>query len=159
MILKDLKIFSQNVQKNNFIINTILKVHSNFNIIFIQKPFQTTLCSIPSHANYEGSLLMGVINYPNQLTFAREPDITNNCPRVIMFINIRLSSFRFAFCKDIINHRDILLTSFFNNGNIFWLMSIYSDSSHSMLKYLKDIKFNFQNLLVMTGDFNIWNSL
>ena len=37
MILKDLKIFSQNVQKNNFTINTILKTN-NFDIIFIQKP-------------------------------------------------------------------------------------------------------------------------
>ena len=37
MIVKDLKIFSQNVQKNNFIINTILKVNHNFNVIFIQE--------------------------------------------------------------------------------------------------------------------------
>ena len=38
MILKDLKFFSQNIQKNNFIINTILKTNNNFDIIFIQKP-------------------------------------------------------------------------------------------------------------------------
>jgi len=38
MILKDLKIFSQNVQKNNFLINTILEVNQNFDIIFIQEP-------------------------------------------------------------------------------------------------------------------------
>ena len=38
MILKDLKIFSQNVQKNNFLINIILEVNQNFNIIFIQEP-------------------------------------------------------------------------------------------------------------------------
>ena len=76
-----------------------------------------------------------------------------------MFINIRLSSFRFSFRKDVINHRDILLTSFFNNGDIFWLMNIYSDSSHSVIKYLKDTEFNIQNLLVITGDFNIWDCL
>jgi len=35
MILKDLKIFSQNVRKNNFLINTILEVNQNFDIIFI----------------------------------------------------------------------------------------------------------------------------
>ena len=38
-------------------------------------------------------------------------------------------------------------------------MNIYSDSSYSVIKYLKDTEFNIQNLLVMTGDFNIWNSL
>jgi len=72
-----------------------------------------------------------------------------------MFINIRLSSFCFSFCKDVINHRNILLTSFFNSGDIFWLMNIYSDSSHSVIKYLKNTEFNIQNLLVMTKDFNI----
>ena len=102
---------------------------------------------------------MGVINHPNWLTFARKPDIINDCPKVVMFINIKLSSLRFSFRKDIVNHRDIILTSFFNNGDIFWLMNIYSDSSHSVIKYLKDTEFNIRNLLVMTGDFNIRDSL
>jgi len=38
MICKDLKIFSQNVQKNSLLINTILEVNSSFDIIFIQEP-------------------------------------------------------------------------------------------------------------------------
>ena len=38
-------------------------------------------------------------------------------------------------------------------------MNIYSDSSHSALKYLKDTKVNINNLLIMTGDFNIRDSL
>jgi len=37
MILKDLKIFSHNVWKNNFIINSILEINHNFDIIFIQE--------------------------------------------------------------------------------------------------------------------------
>ena len=38
-------------------------------------------------------------------------------------------------------------------------MNIYSDSSHSTLKYLKDTEANICNLLIITGDFNIRNSL
>ena len=38
-------------------------------------------------------------------------------------------------------------------------MNIYSNSSHSALKYLKDIEVNIDNILVMTDDFNIRNSL
>jgi len=38
-------------------------------------------------------------------------------------------------------------------------MNIYSDSSHLALKYLKDIEVNIDNVLVMTGDFNIRDSL
>ena len=35
MILKDLKVFSQNVQKNNFIISLILEINYDFDIILI----------------------------------------------------------------------------------------------------------------------------
>ena len=38
-------------------------------------------------------------------------------------------------------------------------MNVYSDSSHTALKYLKDIEVNIDNVLVMTGDFNIRDSL
>jgi len=38
-------------------------------------------------------------------------------------------------------------------------MNIYSDVSHSALKYLKDTKVNINNLLIMTGDFNIRDRL
>ena len=38
-------------------------------------------------------------------------------------------------------------------------MNVYSDSSYSMIKYLKNTEINICNLLVMTGDFNIHNSL
>ena len=38
-------------------------------------------------------------------------------------------------------------------------MNVYSDSSHSALKYFKDTEVNIQNLLIMMGDFNIHNNL
>jgi len=38
-------------------------------------------------------------------------------------------------------------------------MNIYSDSSHSTLKYLKDSEVNIPNLLIMTRDFNIQDSI
>ena len=38
-------------------------------------------------------------------------------------------------------------------------MNIYTDSSHSTLKYLKDSKANIPNLLIITGDFNIYDSI
>jgi len=80
-------------------------------------------------------------------------------PRVVTYVNIRLISLCFTLCKDVINHRDILLIFFFNNDDVFWLMNVYSDSLHSALKYLKDTEVNIQNLLIMMGDFNIHNNL
>ena len=96
MILKDLKVFSQNVWKNNFLINTILKVNYNFNIIFIQEPSWITLRTIPSLENSEGIPLLGIPSHPNWLTFTREPGSPNNSPRVLVYINIRLLSLRFS---------------------------------------------------------------
>jgi len=140
-------------------VNTILKVNANFDIIFIQELSWSITHSIPSSWNCEGETLVGVVNYSNWLTFTRISEFKDDFPRVIIYINIRLSSFCFSLCKDVINHRDILLVSFFNNNDIFWLMNVYSDSSHFALKYLKDTEASIQNLLIMTGDFNIWDSL
>ena len=80
-------------------------------------------------------------------------------PRVTAYINIHLSSLYFTLRSDIINHIDILLISFTSNHSQYFILNIYSDSSHSALKYLKDIEVNINNVLVMTGDFNIRNSL
>jgi len=109
--------------------------------------------------NCEGESLVGVVNYPNWLIFTRPYTNESECSRVIIYINIRLSSFCFSLQKDIIDYRDILLVLFFNNGNIFWLMNVYSNLSHSALKYLKDTEVDIHNLLVITGDFNIWDNL
>ena len=155
MIYKDIKLFSQNIWKNLLIIKTILEIKTNFDIIFIQEPFWLTICSISSSSNCEGESLISVVNYPNWLTFTRSYMNKSNYPRVIIYVNIRLFSFCFSLQKDITDHRDIILILFFNNGKCFQLMNVYSDSSHTALKYLKDTEVNIHNLLVITGDFNI----
>jgi len=159
MIYDNLKIFSQNVWKNYLIINTILETQSHFNIIFIQEPPWSILHMIPSSISCEGEVLVGTPHYPNWLTFARIPTNQSDSPRVLAYINIRLLSFHFLLCKDLINYKDILFISFFNNNVCFYIMNIYSDASHSALKYLKDTEASINNLLIMTGDFNIRDSL
>ena len=49
--------------------------------------------------------------------------------------------------------------SFINDHAHYFIMNIYSDLSHSALKYFKDTEVNIDNILVMTGDFNIRDSL
>ena len=60
MILENIKIYLQNVQKNNFIINIILKTHLSFNIIFIQEPSWSVIHSIPSSTSCKRKELVGV---------------------------------------------------------------------------------------------------
>ena len=102
---------------------------------------------------------MGPTHYPNWLSFARIPSEGSDSLRVIAYINIHLSSFHFLLRKDIINYRDIILISFTNNYVCYYIMNVYSDSSHSALKYLKDTEVNIDNILLMMGDFNIRDSL
>ena len=94
--------------------------------------------------------------------FSRNSSQTNDSSIVIAYINIRLSSLCFSLWKDIFNYRDISYVSFFNCGLVYLLINVYSDLSQSALKYLKNTEVNFGNTLIMTGDFNIrdsiWNS-
>jgi len=99
--------------------------------------------------------MIGVANHPNWLMFTRTSVNKDECSRVAVYVNIRMSSFHFSLHRDIIDHRNILLVLFFNNNNICWLMNVYSNSSYSALKYLKDTEVNIQNLLIITRDFNI----
>ena len=102
---------------------------------------------------------MSTSHHPNWISYARTPSVDNNFPRVITYVNIRLSPFRFLLCTDIINHRDISLISFFNNNVCYYILNVYSDSSHTALKYLKNTEVNIDNVILMMGDFNIRDSL
>jgi len=118
-----------------------------------------TICLVPSSRNYKGDELVGVPNHLNWLTFSRNPMVDSDFSRVVTYINIKLLSLHFLLQKDILNHRDILLISFFNNNKLFFLMNVYSDSSQLALKYLKNTEINIRNLLIMTRDFNIRDNL
>ena len=159
MIVKNLKILLQNARKNFLIINTLLETQNQFDIIFIQEPPWSVIRKIPSSSSRDRKPLMETNHHPNWILFARFPLERSDSPRVIVYINICLSSLHFLLCKDIINHRDIILISFFNNNICYYIMNVYSDSSHSALKYLKDTEVNINNVLIMIGDFNIRDSL
>ena len=159
MILQNLRIFLQNVWKNSLIINTILETQIQFDIIFIQKSLWSEIRKIPSSSSSEGKDLIRTTHHPNWLLFARIPVDRLDSPRVIAYINICLSLLCFSLHSDIINHGDILLIPFLNNHVCYNIMNIYSDSSHMASKYLKDTEVNIDNILVMTGDFNIRHSL
>ena len=159
MIVKNLKIFSQNVHKNSLIVNTLLETLNQFNIILIQEPPWSEIQKIPSTSDCDREPLMGTIHHPNWILFARTPLDRVDVPRVIAYINICLSSLHFLFRKDIINYRDIIFISFFNNNVCYYIMNVYSDSSHTALKYLKNTEVNIDNVILITGDFNIRDSL
>ena len=159
MNLKSLKILLQNVCKNALIVQTLLKNQKDYNIILIQEPPWSEIQKVPSLSNSKGDPLISTSHYPNWIMFGRTPADSNDLPKVISYVNIHLSPLRFLLHKDIINHKDINLISFFNDNTYFFILNIYSNSSHTALKYLKDTEVNIDNVLIMTGDFNIRDQL
>ena len=67
MIVKNIKIFLQNMWKNSLIINTILEIQFDFNIVFIQEPFWMIICTILSSKSRDSKELVRVPNYPISL--------------------------------------------------------------------------------------------
>jgi len=113
-------------------------------------------------SNYEEEELVGVPNHPNWITFLRNPTQVHDSPRVIIYINIYISFLCFSLCNDLFNHRDISYVSFFNCSLIYYLINVYSDLFQLALKYFKNTEVDLNNVLIMTGDFNIrdnfWDS-
>ena len=159
MICDILKIFSQNIQKNSLIINTILENQTSFNIVFIQEPPWSAICTIPSSTSCGGEELVGVPHHPNWITFTRPSVNQSYFPRVLTYINICISYFCCSLWNDMFNHRNVSHISFFNQEFIFFLINIYLNSSQLALKYLKDTETNINNIIIMTGDFQIKDSL
>ena len=96
---------------------------------------------VSSSSEKEDSLVKAP-NYSNWVTFVRSLSNDNNSPRVISYINVWLSHFRFSLQNNIYNYRYICCFFFFNNGDIFYLINVYSDFNQSALKYIKDTKAN-----------------
>jgi len=71
------------------------------------------------------------------------------------FIHSRLSRLRFSLRRDVVDHCDILLMSFFNRGECYFLMNVYSDDRHSAVNFMLDQIIDIPNLLYMSRDFNI----
>jgi len=75
------------------------------------------------------------------------------------YINIFVLHLWFSLRNDVLNHRDISCISFSNQGSIYFMINIYSDSFQLALKYLKDTESNIHNIIIITGDFNIKDSI
>jgi len=87
MIFTNIKIFLQNICKNNLLTNTILETQKDFDIIFIQELSWLIICSIPSLLSEEGEYLVGVLNHPNWLTFSRNVSNDYDSSRVVSYFH------------------------------------------------------------------------
>jgi len=142
---RKLKIFSQNVRKNKILTD----------IIFLQEPPRYLCCYEPNHSNLEGDPIYGAPLHPEWTLFARYNNDPQDTPRVVTYINNRCKKLRFSLRNDIVNHRDINIISFYNGHSLNFLINVYSDEHQCVLEVLRDTPPALNNVLLMTGDFNI----
>ena len=113
MIIKSLKIFSQNIWKNKALTELILEKGINFKILFIQEPPWLVIHTILSSSNKEGDKVVGSSNYSNWMMFSSSSHNKHNYSKVVSYINIHLISMHFSLQKNVFNYKDICCFSFF----------------------------------------------
>ena len=151
-----IRIYSQNVQKNYVLLDSLLESQKDlYDILFIQEPPWNFICFAPSTTASGGDEVVGAPIHPDWTQVVRFPQSSEQTPRVMCFIHSRLSRLCFTFRRDIVDYRDIQLLSFFNRGQCQFLMNIYSDDLHTAVDFLSNAAPNIPHLLYIGGDFNV----
>ena len=119
MIIKSIKILSQNIYKNKLLLNTLLENCKNYDIIFIQEPSWSFVWYIPCTFSKEDKEMIGTPNLSSWTLFTW--NYNNEYLKILTYINIQLLRLYFSLRKNIINYKDINLIFFFNNSSMFFL--------------------------------------
>ncbi|CAA7267600.1 unnamed protein product [Cyclocybe aegerita] len=106
----------------------------------------------PSITSMEGDEVISAPKHPDwlQMVCIKEGEV----PHVIAYISTRLSCYRPAMRRDIVDHRDILVLSLFSGGKVLNLMNVYSDDQHTAIEHLAARVHSLPPFIYMAGDFN-----
>ena len=159
-VLSSLNIWSQNVCRNFGLVHTLLEtLKESQDIIFLQEPPWRHIRDAPSSTSMDGSPVMGLPLHPDWITVVRDPKSDNQDPllrpRVAAYVHKRLSRWRPAFRRDLVDHRDILIVSLFPQSGPVHMVNVYSDDKATALSYLEGITGHLPLCRFMGGDFNI----
>ena len=149
-------IYLQNVRKNYVLVDSLLESQKDlYNILFIQEPLWNFIQYTPSTSSPSGQEIVSAPIHPEWTQVVQFSQDSEQTPRVMCFIHSRLSRLCFALGRDIVDHRNIQLLSFFNRDRCQFFMNVYSDDLHTAINFLSREALNIPNLLYMGGDFNI----
>ncbi|KAF5321100.1 hypothetical protein D9619_001850 [Psilocybe cf. subviscida] len=124
---------------------------------YAQEPPWRLIRSAPSAVSVEGEEVVGAPNHPSWLAMVRPPDPDMN-PCVMAYVSTWLSTWRPSMCRDIIDHRDVLVLSLFAEGHTFNFMNVYSDNKFTAIRLLAARADTLPQFHYMGGDFNCHSS-
>jgi hypothetical protein len=155
--LRDMISFlSFNVNKNYLYTETLLvhlSIQRKVDVIFLQEPPWRTIRHAPSASNLEGEEVVGPPLHQNWNVIYHKPDHLGN-PRTMCYVHKRLIKFRSSYCREIIDHRDLLLLSLQVGGSEIFALNIYNDDRATAVSFLRREGLVIPCLSIMTGDFN-----
>jgi len=156
VIKETLKIFLQNVRKNKTLMNVILENNKNtMDVILVQELPKSLIHHVPSHTNPLGKPIYSTPNHPNWTLFIRQDPTQENYARVATYVNKKLQKMRFTLRPDIIDHWNINVLAFHSGQHINFVINVYSDNNQNTLQFLNRNIINLNNIVVMSGNFNI----
>jgi endonuclease/exonuclease/phosphatase family metal-dependent hydrolase len=144
------------VNKNYLYTETLLihlSIQRKVDVIFLQEPPWRTIRHTPSATNLEGEEVIGPPLHRDWNVIYCKPDQSGN-PRTMCYVHKRLVKFRPSYCREIINHRDLLLLSLQVGGSEIFALNVYNDNRATAVSFLKREGLIIPRLSIMAGDFN-----
>ena len=128
-----LRIISHNVNRKYDLLSDELELFcEHFDILFVQEPPWRLIRKTVSASDKEGEPVVGPPTHPDWIILFRRPgpgvdwSLEASRPRVITYVNRRLSHLRPSFRTDIVDHRDVSLLTLFGDRELH-LLNVYND--------------------------------
>src|SRR5215469_2670892 len=149
-------IYSQNVNCNYNLTSDLLEsLKDSTDVIFIQDPSWRLIRHAPSSEHVEGQPVEGLPIHPEWVIMFRN-GTGDNRPRVASYFHKRLSPLRPAYRRDLIDHRDILVSELsIGNTDPHRFINVYNDHHNEALDRLTNQSLFLDHISFMAGDFNL----
>lgn len=132
---------------------TLELLKDSFDVLVIQEPPWKEICKTISSATPKGEAVVGAPKHPEWVSMVRGPG-SGPKPRIMMYVHTRLAKLRPSLRRDLINHRDISVVSFFGRAGCVNIMNVYSDGRNTAIYLLKEKMDDLPPLAYVGGDFN-----
>src|SRR6202790_5117279 len=153
-----LRIFCQNVNRNYGYMDTLLAgLYEEYDLLLIQEPPWAFVRNAPSSSDREGERVVGPPINPNWGCVVR-PSGLDSPPRVATYFNVRISSLRPRYRRDLIDHRDVLVLSLGLGEGCALYVNVYSDDNHTAISALHEGLQAWPNVHLLCGDMNVRHS-
>jgi hypothetical protein len=161
-VVKEIRILSQNVNRNGLYIDMLLEtLKDSYNIIFVQEPPWKVICKTVSTKNPHGDNVVGVPKHPDWLYIVWSM-VGGDTPCVMAYVHNCLARLRPALRHGIVDHHNILILLLHPVGDTVNLMNIYSDNHNYTICHLYEEVNNLLAFHYMGSAFNchseVWDS-